>query len=436
MGRFGELVARSEGLRALRRRNFRLYFIGQLVSMCGTSAQVIAVPWLVLKLTGSGTRVGLVTAIQFVPVLLVGAWAGVIVDRYENRRIVLIVQTALGIQAAALATIVLTDVVRLWMVYGLAAIQGAIMAFDTPSRQSLVGEIVGDDDLPNALALNVGIMQTSRVIGPLVAGVLIETIGIGLCFAFNAVSYVAIVGIVLAMDRSQLRARRKAGTKGGETMEGLRYTVRNRELRNLLVLYLVIAVFTGNQATFMPLLAEFVFHGGAGTYTLIAAVSGVGAVLAAFGVVARYKPTKGFIFVGLIALFASFVVAAIAPNLGIELVAMFVMGAASTMAGVATNASLQLGCRPEYRGRVIALFFMAAFGSNVAGAPLVGWISQTFGTRWAVGMGAIAAGVAVIAVYVRWHGLFDEPGACPDREPAAGVVGVADATVPSTASAR
>lgn len=397
--------------RALRNRNFRLYFAGQAVSMCGTAAQVVAVPWLVLQLTGSGTRVGAVTALQFVPVLIFGAWAGVIADRYDNRRTVLVVQTFLAVQAAVLATLVLTDAIALWMVYVLAVVQGIGSAFDIPNRQSLLGEIVGDADLPNALGLNGSLFQIGRIVGPFIAGVLIGTVGIGLCFAVNALSYLAIVVMVLLLDRQAfiVRPRRQASTI--KTRDGIAYALNSPEIRNLLAIAVVVGTMAGNLPVVLPLLAERVFGGGSNLYTAMSAMAGAGALVAALGVSSRYRPTKGLLLAGVAMLAVACASAALAPSLVLAMAALFFIGGAGTVVGIGLNGSLQLGCLPHFRGRVIALYFLISQGSNVVGAPLLGWIAETFGTRWSLGLGAVIGTITWCVVLSRWRRRMTEAGA-------------------------
>jgi MFS family permease len=400
--------------RSLRRRNYRLYFYGQLASTCGTWAQTVALAWLVLKITGSGTRVGLVIAVQFLPVILFGAWGGVVADRFDNRRAVILVQSLLGIQAAALAVVVLTGVTRMWMIYGLALVQGLGVALDAPTRQSLVSQLVPNEELSNALSLNAGLLQVARVVGPVIAGVLIDTVGIGPCFALNAISYGAIIALVLLMDTRLFVARERLAQARGKAMQGIRYALSRPELRDLLAVAAVIGVFAGNFAVVLPLIAKYVFHGDAGTYSALAAIQGVGAVIGALGLASRKRPTKLLVVSGVSWLGISLALAAPAPNLALEFFAVGLTGVASVAAGVSINASLQLGCRPEMRGRIIALYFLITYGSNVVGAPLMGWIAQTWSARWSLVAGAVPTLAAAAFVAVRWHGRLSEPGALPE----------------------
>ena len=399
-----------ETFRSLRRRNYRLYFYGQLTSMCGTWAQTVALSWLVLKISGSGTKVGLVISVQFLPVLLFSAWGGVIADRFDNRKAVMAVQLLLGIQATLLATVVLSGVTRMWMIYCLALVQGLGVALDTPTRQSLVSQLVAGEELSNALSLNAGLAQLARVVGPVIAGVLIETVGIGPCFALNAASYGVIIVLLLLMNTRELVGRDRLAASRGQAMQGVRYALATPELRNLLAVAAVIGIFAGNFLVVLPLVAKYVFHGSAGTYSAMAAIQGLGALVGALGVASRRHPTKLLIVAAASWLGVSLLVAAVAPNLGVELLAVGTSGIASAAVGISVNASLQIGCRPEMRGRIISLFFLITYGSNVVGGPLMGWIAQTWSARWSLAGGAIPTLVLAVVLLVRWTGRMGESG--------------------------
>jgi len=399
--------------RSLRHRNYRLYFYGQLTSMCGTWAQTVALAWLVLKLTGSGTKVGLVTSVQFMPVLLVGAYAGVVADRFDNRRSVIAVQLLLGAQAALLAAVVLTDVVQMWMVYALAAVQGTGMALDTPTRQSLVGQLVPTDELANAVALNAGLAQMARVVGPAIAGVLIETVGIGACFALNAVSYCVIVALLLFVDPATMVVRPRLARARRQLRDALGYFASRSELRDPLIIAIVVGVFASNFNVVLPLVAKYTFHGGAGTYTAMASAQGVGAVIAALVIASRRRPTKGLLVASVAWLGAALMMAAVAPFLALEFFAVGLAGMMGAATGIAVNASLQLGAPPAMRGRIIALFFFITYGSNVIGGPLMGWIAQTWSARWSLVAGGLPALVLAAWLALRWHARLGDAAATP-----------------------
>jgi MFS family permease len=404
---------RSLAMRSLRERNFRLYFGGQLASTCGTWTQTVALAWLVLELTDSGASVGLLTACQFLPVLLLGAWGGVVADRFDNRRAVLAVQSLLGVQAAALAVVVFAHVDHLGVLYALAAVQGVGTALDTPTRQSLVGQLVPNEDLPNALALNAGLLQLARIAGPALAAGLIHVAGTGVCFAVNAASYAIVVGAVVALDPSRFVPR--PGGAGGppRVRDGLRYAWSAAELRDLLALTLLSSAVGVCSTVVLPLLAKDTYGGGSGLYGVLAAVMGVGALGGAIGVAARKALSKGQIVTTIAVTGLGMGALGLCAWPWLALVPLLVAGYASLSVGVVLNAALQVGARPDMRGRIIALYFLLAYGCNVVAAPLFGALSDALSPRWAfAAAGALAlAGAAVLLV--RWRSELAAPPVDP-----------------------
>jgi MFS family permease len=402
--------------RSLRIRNFRLYFVGQLGSMFGTWMQMVALAWLVVELTGSGTSVGLVTAAQFAPVLLAGAWGGLIADRFDNRKAVLCVQLLLAAQGALLAAVVLTHVVEMWMVYALAVLQGVGNALDTPTRQALIGELVGEKELTNAVALNAVLFQLARIAGPLMAGVLIETVGIGICFVCNAASYLAIVVALLLIDTSKLIPRVRAVRARGQLRDGFRYARSNPALWALLSVTALVGTLSFQLNVLLPLIAKYVFDGDAGTFATMSALAAIGGLFAAIGIAARRWTTNRQVLYLLLALGITMFGAAAAPTLGVELFVMVPLGMAMLAAPVTINASVQLVSRPDMRGRAISFYFLLSQGSNVVGAPLIGWLAQTAGARWSLVLGAVAAVVGAAGWYGYAHGRLAEPVHRPEPE--------------------
>jgi MFS family permease len=389
--RFSEAGALS----SLRNDGFRRYFFGQMASMSGSWAQTVAMAWLVLRLTGSGAEVGTVTAVQFTPVVLLSAWAGALADRFDERRSVLAVQTLLGTQAVILTVVVATDVVEMWMIYGLALLQGIGLAFDTPTRQSLVGRVVGDGDLHNALSLNAALVQVARVVGPAVAGILIETVGISICFGINAASYALVAAAVFTIHAPR-RDRTAPGQTPARVLDGLRLVQRTPELRNVLVLALVSGLVAVNFTVGLPVLVRDQHGDDAGLFGALLAVHGLGALVGAALSAARQAPTKLLVFGCYWALAASLAAVAVA-NATVALgAAIGLAGLSGLTLGVTLNASLQLGAPPAFRGRVIGLYFMVVFGSNVVAAPVIGAAAQAWGAE--VSFGASAALVAMFAL--------------------------------------
>jgi len=280
--------------RALHNRNYRLFWFGQLVSLSGSWMQTTAIAWLVLKdLHAGGTGLGLVVAVQFLPTLLGGSWAGVLADRFDKRTILVATQSAMAVFAGAMAVLTLTGTVQLWMVYTLAAAMGVATMFDNPTRQAFVTEMVGPDDLANAVGLNSAGFNVARIAGPAIAGLLIATVGTGSCFAFNAASFLAVIGGLLAMRPDELFRTERVAKAKGQVREGLRYALSVPELRLALGLLAIVGTFAMNFTVVIPLVAKNLFHGDASTLGWLTAVMGLGSLVGALFVASRARPTPG-----------------------------------------------------------------------------------------------------------------------------------------------
>jgi MFS family permease len=387
-----ETITRAAVFRSLRARNYRLYFVGQLASMCGTWAQTVAMSWLVLQLTGDGTQVGGVVAVQFTALLVFSPFAGVRIDRMDRRRAVVIAEVFLAAQATILAVVVLSDAVEVWMLYVLAAAQGAGNALELPARQSLLSELVGPSDLPNALALNGGLFTLARIAGPAIAGTLIVTIGIGECFALNALSFVAIVVAVLAMRPSEMLHRGNVPSESGQLLEGVRYAFGHALPGMLLAGSFVSGVYIGGlSAVVYSLLAKFTFGGDAGTYGLMGALMGVGAAVAALGVARMTEITTRVLMLFSAGTAASLVASAFAPTLALEYMVLPFVGAFTLAQAVSTLTKLQLVTIPQLRGRVIALYFMANGAGAALGGVALGALAESWGARWGIFVDAVLA---------------------------------------------
>ncbi len=392
-------VAWRRTLSSLAVRNFRLYFLGQTVSLSGTWMQGVAQAWLVLKLTGSGTALGLVIALQFLPLLLFGAFGGVITDRFDKRRLLYVTQTAAGLLALTLGILVSTDLIRLWMVYALAAGLGCVHAVDNPTRQTFVLEMVGAEELPNAVTLNSVMVNLARVLGPAAAGILIGTVGLGPCFLINAASYLAVVVALARMQVNELQRGTPQPRAGGQLREGFGYVRSTPALRTPLLMMAVIGTLAYEFQVILPLMARFTFHGDAGTYGLMTSFMGGGAVVG--GLYAASRRPRSPAALSLLALIfgAVLLAASLAPTLPLELAALVLVGAVSIMFIASGNTALQLAAKPEMRGRVMALWSVAFLGSTPVGGPIVGWVGQHFGPRFGLGLGAVAALVAGVLAY-------------------------------------
>lgn len=384
----------AETFHSLRIRNFRLYFMGQGLSMCGTWMQRIAQSWLVLTLTHSGTALGLVTAMQFVPILAAGPYGGLIADRMDKRRLLVGTQAAQAALALVLGLLTVFGAVQLWMVVVLAALLGVTNVFDTPGRQSFVLELVGPAALRNAVTLNSVLVNAARAIGPAIAGVLIATIGTGPCFLVNAASFGAVIASLLLMDASRFHRGRPLVRARGQVRDGLRYVLRTPALRTPLLMMAAIGMLAYEFQVVLPVVASQTFHAGAGAYGAMTAAMGLGAVAGGLAVARRSEATPAGLVMAALAFGAVILAAAAAPTLTIELVALVAVGAGSVAFLALANTTLQLASEPAMRGRVMALWAMAFLGTTPIGGPLTGWIAQEAGGRWALALGGATAIVA------------------------------------------
>ncbi len=399
---------------SLRFRNYRLYFVSQIISFSGTWMQSIALSWLVLQLTGSGTALGTVLAMQFLPTLLLAPFGGVLADRFEKRRLIMGTQTTAGLLALALGVITLSGVVELWMVYALAAMFGMVTALDNPSRQTFVMEMVGPDDISNAVTLNSVVVNAARVIGPAVGGVVIAVFGVGECFVFNAASYLAVVVAMFLIRSDQLHPSARSARAPRQVRDGFRYAWSQPTLRTTIVMLVLIGTFTFEFSTTLPMLAEFTFASGPTGLAIMTSLMGAGAVVGGLVVAAAGPPTPA----RLVAVAVGFGVAvgaiAVMPTIGLVYAVMPFVGVASVSMIALSNATLQLHSDPKMRGRVMSLFSMALIGSTPIGGPIVGWLGDHTSPRVAL---LVGAGGAFAAAAYGWHQLVRTRRAAPTAAP-------------------
>ncbi|HEY3264272.1 MAG TPA: MFS transporter [Actinomycetota bacterium] len=379
-------------------RNFRLFFIGQAVSVTGTWMQSVAAAWLVLQLARShaGLALGLLAALNFGPMLFLGAFGGLLADRRDKRSILIATQSIFAVLALALWALVAANVVQLWMVYALTLLQGMVTAIDMPARQSFYVEMVGQAELTNAISLNSAVMTGTRIIGPALAGILIATIGLAPCFLVNAVSYAAVI-VGLRLMRPLDLQRTRAERRKGQLREGLAYVWRTAELRDPLVWMAFVFAFSFNFSILFPLLAKDVFGGDAGTLGLLLSLLGVGSLLGALVMARQEHPNPRRLALGSAAFGLASIVVAFAPTLLSELVLLVPMGFVSMVFMITGNSTLQLTSRPDMRGRVMALYGIVFLGSTPIGGPIAGWAAEQLGPRWALALGgaiAVLVGVA------------------------------------------
>ncbi|HTL85407.1 MAG TPA: MFS transporter [Acidimicrobiia bacterium] len=383
---------------SLRNRNYRLYFTGQVISVSGTWMQRLAQAWLILRLThNNGFALGVESGLQFLPMLLFGAWGGVIADRVDKRRLLYGTQTAAGLLALGLGLIVWHDAATLPIVFTFSLLLGCTNAIDNPARQTFVLEMVGREELPNAVGLNSVVMNTSRVVGPAVGGILIEAIGLAPCFFINALSYVAVIVALAMMNKSALMPAALVPKAKGQLREGFRYVWSEPKVRTPLLMMAVIGTLAFNFQVVIPLMSTKVFGLGAGGFGALTAVMGLGAVVGGLAAASRRGISYRRLLVLTFAMGIAILGAAVAPTLATEVVALFVMGL-TTFAFIATaNTTLQLTSRPDMRGRVMALYAIAFLGSTPIGSPIIGWISAVWGPRIGFAVGGVAAILAGVA---------------------------------------
>jgi MFS family permease len=392
-------------------RNFRLFLSGQFVSAVGTWMNFTASGWLVWRLTHSGSALGLNSALQFGPMLLIGAFGGVLADRFDKRRILLTTQSAYATVALLLAALVATDVIVLWMVLCLSVVSGIITAIDNPSRQSFYVEMVGEESLTNAVSLNSAAFTGARVIGPAIAGIVIAAFGMAWCFGLDAVSYLFVIGALLAMRTQDLHAQPRSSRERGRMVAGLKYVWGTDALRRPLILLAVMFTFVFQWQVLMPLLAEATFNAGPREFGLLSAAAGVGAFVGAITTAHRNRDPR-MTAMGAYAMLvgAAMLFVAISPTLSVAMLAMVPVGFAAMGFMITGNTMLQVNAAPQARGRVMALYGIVFLGSTPFGAPLAGWLGQTIGPRrefFVMGLVAIAVGLVVMALRSR-HRVADD----------------------------
>jgi len=394
--------------------NYRRYFAGQLISLSGTWMQTVAAIWVILTLTDSGVAVGLTTALQFLPMLLIGAWGGLLADRIPKRRLLIATQALMAIPAIGLFAVTATGVVTPWMVYLAVFAMGSVNAIDNPTRQSFVIEMVGPDRVVNAVSLNSVIVQAARIVGPAIAGLMIATVGVVPCFGLNALTFVAMIFALWRMDPSRLQAAPVAPREPGAIRAGLRYVRATPELLVPLALMALVGTLGFNFQVVLPLLAKFSFESGAMTYASLVTAMAVGSIAGALVNGHHGRTGPRLIAGGALAFGASALLAAAMPSLALEVVMLALLGAASVTFAATINSTLQLAVTPEMRGRVMALYSVVFLGSTPIGGPLAGWLAESYDPRAALalaGASGLAAAWAAHISFARIKGHYEEPSA-------------------------
>ncbi|MEU6218377.1 MFS transporter [Streptomyces sp. NPDC047022] len=394
----GSASRRSTMFSSLRIRNYRLFFIGQVVSNTGTWMQRIAQDWLVLSLTGSSTAVGFTTALQFLPMLLFGLYGGVLVDRLPKRPTLLVTQSAMGATGLVLALLTLSGQVQVWHVYVAAFAVGLATVVDNPARQTFVSEMVGPGQLQNAVSLNSANFQSARLVGPAVAGVLITGVGTGWAFLLNGLSFLAPIAGLLLMRSRELHVVERAPRAKGQLREGLRYVAGRPELIWPTVLVGFIGTFGFNFPVWLSAYADDVFHAGAGAYSLFNTLMAVGSLSGAL-LAARRGTARLRVLLAAAAVFGALeIVTAGAPSLWLFALLMVPIGIFGLTVNVTANTTVQMGTDPAMRGRVMALFMMVFMGGTPLGAPLVGWITDVYGARVGFALGGLVSAAAALTI--------------------------------------
>ena len=417
----------SRTFRSLRIHNYRLFFFSQVVSMSGTWMQGVAQSWLVLQLSGSSVDLGITVGLQFGPVLVLGAWAGALADRVDKRKLLLVTQAAAAVLALVLGLLTVTDVVTVWMVWLLAALTGVSVALGIPSQQSFVYEMVGPDDLANAVGLNGVVINASRIAGPALGGVLISSVGVAPCFLLNAASFLAVIAALLLMRPAELFRGKPVAREKGQVREGFKYVWRTTELRVPLLMLGIVSVMAYNYSVILPLLTKDVFGRGGGAYGALSAAMGAGALVGALVMAGRARPSTRLLVFSTFAFGVVSLVLAVAPGYFVAGALLVGIGAAAMLFNGSTNSLLQLNAGHAMRGRVMSLWAVVFLGSTPIGGPITGLLVRGLGVRWAVAIGGVATLLVAAYGYAalrqsRLEGGTCEGPACLPDEPFGGEV--------------
>ena len=403
----------SPTFRALRLPNYRLYFAGSVVSNVGTWMQRVAQDWLVLHLPGnSGTELGITTGLQFLPVLLLSPYAGVVADRFSKRRLLQVTQATMALAALVLGLVAVLGVAQTWMVYAIAFVFGIGAAFDAPARQSFVSEMVGPEDLTNAVGLNSAAFNAARVLGPAIAGLMIGALGggaeaTGWVILVNAVSYLAVIAQLERMNLALLATPEPRRRQRGMLKEGVRYIRSQPKLVMILIIVFFAGTFGMNFQITSALMATDVFHKGAGEYGILGSALAVGSLTGALLAARRVRIPLRLLVGAAIAFGVAEIVAGLLPSYVAFAIFCPLIGFCTLTMLNSANATMQLESPPEIRGRVMAFYFTIVMGGTPIGAPIIGWIGQHLGARWTFVLGGVLTlvGVAIaLAVYARMRG--------------------------------
>jgi MFS family permease len=386
---------KHETFASLKIRNYRLYFLGQAISVAGTWMQTVALGWFVLQLTGSGAQLGAVVATSFVPLLIFGPLGGVIADRFPKQRVIIYAQSAFVIQAFLLSALVYSGLTKVWMLYVLAFFYGLIRAVDEPTRQAFVLDMVDASRMKNAVSLNSMINNLARVIGPMLGGMLIVSVGVAFCFLFNALSYVAVIWMIAIMNKSELR-REDLTTKATRSIRnGLRFVLATPIIRDILIMMAIVGTFAYEWQVSLPLLAERTFHGDAASYAYLMSSFGVGAVAGGLFSASRHILSSRNLVLHVFLFGVSMIATSLMPSIQLAMLGMVFVGFFSINLTALANTIIQLKSTPEMRGRVMSFWTVAMLGSTTVGGPIIGIIGEYVGGRYGLLVGGVSALIAV-----------------------------------------
>ncbi len=392
-------LARRDMFSSLSSRNYRLFFWGQLVSICGTWMQTVAQSFLVLQLTNSGTDLGLATAARFVPIFLFGPWGGVVADRLDKRRVLYVTQFLSALLALAFGLLVGAHAIQMWMVYLLALALGLVNVFDNPARQSFISELVPRKLVPNAVTLNSVTVNLARVFGAAAGGGIAAVLGLALCFDVNAASFAAVLISLGLMQADQMVPGEREAREPGQIRAGLTYVRSEPELLVPLLMVAIVGAMAWEFPISLPLVARGAFHGGVGMYGAMTAVMGAGAVVGGLITASRGRVPRRGLAIAAVGWGVALTAAALAPTLAVEYAALLFVGYGSISFNSLAKTALQLSASPAMRGRVMALWLVAWGGSTPVGGPIVGWVGQELGARWSLIVGGVPTVIVGIAAY-------------------------------------
>ena len=409
----------KKNFKSLRHYNYRLYWISQLISVTGTWMQNIALAWLVVTLTGSAVALGTATALQFLPILLLSLFAGVFIDRLPKRKIIIATQSLSAVQAFALWILVALKAITLWEIYALSLFIGFVNALDQPGRQAFVAEMVPDEDVGNAIALNSLLFNAARTVGPAIAGVTIALVGVAPSFLLNGVSYIAIIVALLMMRASQLRTfpSNVSSTMKEGLKEGISFAVNDTVIASILIVLIFVGTFGYNYSTVLPLLVKFIMNGGPEMFGVLTAALGIGSMIGAILVAGRQQPTRRFIYTFAVVFGLIDLAMALSRVYVLTVILLVALGVASIAYIASTNTSLQMNSPMHLRGRIMGLYVVIFAGSTPIGALFTGFIAEWIGTAQMIFIEGMLCLVGVIAgvAFVRRKAAIGEREKVPEE---------------------